>query len=288
MEISPLTGVLGARVDEVELSPTMLDDLVEELHQALCEHEVLVVPGQDLSPAEQAGFSHLLGGYSPVPFVQPVPEHPEVIKVVKEATEPEAFNFGGVWHSDFSFLDAPPAFTILHALDVPAVGGDTVWASMTAAHDALPAEMRDLFEGVTCVHSASASYSPAQQDLHSGLSGMDIRTSESAEATRDHPLVCTHPETGRRSLYFNGTYVRGLRGPGIGDGSDEGTREEQRLLRWLHEFSTHVRFTFRHRWSDSDVVLWDNRSTQHVALNDYPGQRRELHRTTVAGTEPAR
>ena len=288
MEISPLTGVLGARVDEVELSPTMLDDLVEELHQALCEHEVLVVPGQDLSPAEQAGFSHLLGGYSPVPFVQPVPEHPEVIKVVKEATEPEAFNFGGVWHSDFSFLDAPPAFTILHALDVPAVGGDTVWASMTAAHDALPAEMQDLFEEVTCVHSASASYSPAQQDLHSGLSGMDIRTSESAEATRDHPLVCTHPETGRRSLYFNGTYVRGLRGPGIGDGSDEGTREEQRLLRWLHEFSTHVRFTFRHRWSDSDVVLWDNRSTQHVALNDYPGQRRELHRTTVAGTEPAR
>ncbi len=288
MEISPLTGVLGARVDEVELSPSMVDDLVKELHQALCEHEVLVVPGQDLSPAEQAGFSHLLGDYSPVPFVQSVPEHPEVIKVVKEATEPEAFNFGGVWHSDFSFLDAPPAFTILHALDVPAVGGDTVWASMTAAHDALPAEMRDLFEEVTCVHSASASYSPAQQDLHSGLSGMDIRTSESAEATRDHPLLCTHPETSRRSLYFNGTYVRGLRGPGIGDGSDEGTREEQRLLRWLHEFSTHVRFTFRHRWSDNDVVLWDNRSTQHVALNDYPGQRRELHRTTVAGTEPAR
>ena len=152
MEISPVTGVLGARVDEVELSPAMLDDLIEELHQALCEHEVLVVPGQDLSPAEQAGFSHLLGGYSPVPFVQPVPEHPEVIKVVKEATEPEAFNFGGVWPSDFSFLDAPPAFTILHALDVPAVGGDTVWASMTAAHDALPDEMRDLFEEVTCVH----------------------------------------------------------------------------------------------------------------------------------------
>ena len=288
MEISPLTGVLGARVDEVELSPSMVDDLVKELHQALCEHEVLVVPGQDLSPAEQAGFSHLLGDYSPVPFVQSVPEHPEVIKVVKEATEPEAFNFGGVWHSDFSFLDAPPAFTILHALDVPAVGGDTVWASMTAAHDALPAEMRDLFEEVTCVHSASASYSPAQQDLHSGLSGMDIRTSKSAEATRDHPLLCTHPETSRRSLYFNGTYVRGLRGPGIGDGSVKGTREEQRLLTWLHEFSTHVRFTFRHRWSDNDVVLWDNRSTQHVALNDYPGQRRELHRTTVAGTEPAR
>ena len=115
---------------------------------------------------------------------------------------------------------------------------------------------------------------------------MDIRTSESAEDTRSHPLLCTHPETGRRSLFFNGTYVRGLRGPGVGDGSEEGDREEKRLLSWLHEFSTHVRFTFRHRWSDGDVVLWDNRSTQHVALNDYGGQRRELHRTTVAGTEP--
>ena len=286
MTVSRLTGVLGARADGVTLGPDMDPGLVAELRAALVEHEVLVIPGQGLSPEEQAGFSHLLGPYSEVPFVQPVPEHPEVIKVVKEASEPEAFNFGGVWHSDFSFLDAPPAFTILHALDVPNVGGDTVWASMTAAHDQLPEEMRQTLEQVTCVHSASASYSPAQQALHSGLSGMDIRTSESAEETREHPLLCTHPETGKRSLFFNGTYVRALRGPGVGDGSEAGSREESRLLKWLHEFTTHVRFTVRHRWSDGDVVLWDNRSTQHVALNDYAGQRRELNRTTVAGTEP--
>ena len=278
MEISPLTGVLGARVDEVELSPTMLDDLVEELHQALCEHEVLVVPGQDLSPAEQAGFSHLLGGYSPVPFVQPVPEHPEVIKVVKEATEPEAFNFGGVWHSDFSFLDAPPAFTILHALDVPAVGGDTVWASMTAAHDALPAEMRDLFEGVTCVHSASASYSPAQQDLHSGLSGMDIRTSESAEATRDHPLVCTHPETGRKALYVNSgftTRIRGMR-----------SAESRATLDFLYQHIQHPDFQCRFSWRPNSIAFWDNRCAQHHATFDYYPQVRHGYRVTIAGDRP--
>jgi len=286
VRISRLTGVLGARLDGVTLSPEMDPDDVAVLRSALVDHEVLVVPGQALSPGEQAGFSHLLGDYSPVPFVQPVPEHPEVIKVVKEANETEVFNFGGVWHSDFSFLDAPPAFTVLHALDVPDVGGDTVWASMTAAHDQLPADMREQFEEVTCVHSASASYSPAQQELHSGLSGMDIRTSESAEETREHPLLCTHPETGKRSLFFNGTYVRAVRGPGVGDGTEAGSREESHLLKWLHEFTTHVRFTMRHRWSDGDVVLWDNRSTQHVALNDYAGQRRELHRTTVAGSEP--
>jgi|TARA_B100001105_G_scaffold205830_1_gene169854 taurine dioxygenase len=286
--VSPLTGVLGARIDGLDLGPDMAPPDVADLRAALVAQEMVVVPGQDLSPAEQAGFSHLLGGYSPVPFVQPVPEHPEVIKVVKEASETKAFNFGGVWHSDFSFLDAPPAFTVLHALDVPSVGGDTVWSSMTAAHDALPDDMRELFEGITCVHSASASYSPAQQELHAGLSGMDIRTSESAEETRDHPLLCTHPETGKRSLYFNGTYVRGLRGPGVGDGTESGATQEKHLLRWLHDFTTHIRFTCRHRWSNGDVVLWDNRSTQHLALNDYPGQRRELHRTTVAGTEPAR
>ena len=95
MEISPLTGVLGARVDEVELSPAMVDDLVEELHQALCEHEVLVVPGQDLSPAEQAGFSHLLGDYSPVPFVQPVPEHPEVIRSSRRPPNPKPSTSAG-------------------------------------------------------------------------------------------------------------------------------------------------------------------------------------------------
>ena len=277
MEISPLTGVLGARVDEVELSPTMLDDLVEELHQALCEHEVLVVPGQDLSPAEQAGFSHLLGGYSPVPFVQPVPEHPEVIKVVKEATEPEAFNFGGVWHSDFSFLDAPPAFTILHALDVPAVGGDTVWASMTAAHNALPAEMRDLFEGVTCVHSASASYSPAQQDLHSGLSGMDIRTSESAEATRDHPLVCTHPETGRRSLFLAANSTTRI--VGLSEG------ESDLLLTFLLSHIQLPEFHCRFRWEPNSIAFWDQRCTVHYAIPDYKEQR-TMYRLSIDGDKP--
>ncbi len=287
IRVSRLTGVLGARADGVTLCPDIDPAEVSELRAALVEHEVLVVPGQALSPGAQAGFSHLLGDYSPVPFVQPVPEHPEVIKVVKEASEPEAFNFGGVWHSDFSFLDAPPAFTVLHALDVPAVGGDTVWASMTAACDQLPDDVRETLEQVTAVHSASASYSPAQQGLHSGLSGMDIRTSEAAHDTREHPILVTHPETGKRSLFFNGTYIRGLRGPGIGDGTEAGATQERKLLRWLHDFTTHVRFTFRHRWSNGDVVLWDNRTTQHGALNDYGGERRELNRTTVAGPTPA-
>jgi len=112
---------------------------------------------------------------------------------------------------------------------------------------------------------------------------MDIRTSTDAEDTQEHPLVCVHPETGETALFFNGTYVRGLQGPDLGS-SDA----EAKTLQWLHHWTIHIRFTFRHRWANGDVVIWDNRTTQHVALNDYPGQRRQLHRTTVAGTPPTK
>ncbi len=281
MNIDPLTGVLGAQINDVNLND-LNQHQINELYHEICVHQVVVIPDQSLSPEEQTRFSHLLGPYSPVPFVEPIPGYPEVIKVIKKESESKVFNFGGVWHSDFSFLESPPAFTILHALEVPTIGGDTVWTSNCAAYEALDDESKDRFETITCVHSASASYSPKQQSVHSGLSGMDIRTSTEAEETREHPLVCKHPTTGDKSLFFNGTYVRGLKGDGINSPEDE-----LNLLIWLHNWTTHVRFTFRHRWSNGDVVIWDNRSTQHVAINDYSGQHRELNRTTVAGKIPS-
>ncbi len=280
MNVEHLTGVLGARISGLDLT-TLNEQQAASLRAAICQHQVVVIPGQALSPAQQTAFSHQLGPFSPVPFVEPLAGFPEVISVVKEAFEPDAFNFGGVWHSDFSFLESPPAFTILQAIDVPTVGGDTVWASMTAAWEALTPDQQERFTEMTAVHSASASYSPAQQALHSGLSSMDIRTSTDAEDTQEHPLVCVHPETGEQTLFFNGTYVRSLRGSDL-----VSPAAVEKTLHWLHQWTTHVRFTFRHRWRNGDVVIWDNRSTQHVALNDYPGQRRQLHRTTVAGTPP--
>jgi len=209
--------------------------------------------------------------------LKPIDEHAEVIKVVKENTEPEAFNFGGVWHSDFSFLPIPPAFTILYAIDVPSIGGDTVWASNTAAYSHLDSKTQTLLNGMSGIHSASASYSPDQQDLHSQLSNMTIETSEEAKATQEHPLICKHPETGKPSLFFNPTYVRGLKGPEL-----KTEEEEENLMKWLNQWTTGIQFTFRHKWSPGDLVIWDNRSTQHIALNDYKGARRELNRTTAS------
>ncbi|MFM8793584.1 MAG: TauD/TfdA dioxygenase family protein [Acidimicrobiales bacterium] len=277
MEATRLTGVMGARVDGVDVR--RLDDAgLAELRALACEHEVLVVTGQSLTAHEQVEFSHRLGPAAESPFIEPSAEHPEVIKVLKEARDGKAFNFGGAWHSDFSFQPNPPSFTVLFAVDIPPWGGDTCFSSMTAAYDALSPAQKEEFLAYRGVHTARDAYSPRMQAVHSGLSGMNIVCDESAHDVTLHPLVRVHPETGKMVLFYNRAYVRDIVGP-----SDAGKKS---LLEWLHLHTTDARFGYRHHWSPGDLVIWDNRSTQHYALNDYAGFRRELHRTTVAGEVP--
>jgi len=278
VEVKRLTGVFGAEIilDDVR---HLDDSQVAELRALVCEHEVVVVRGQSLDVDEQVALSRRFGPAGPVPFIEPSPDHPEVIKVLKEAADGGAFNFGGAWHSDFSFQPEPPSFTLLFAIDIPAYGGDTLWASMTAAWRHLSDDRRAELLSVTAVHTARDAYSRKMQPLHSGLSAMNIVCDDTANDTELHPLVVRHPETGKDVLFFNRAYVRDL----LGVEADR----VQPLLDWLHAHTTDARFTLRHRWSAGDLVIWDNRSTQHYALNDYAGFRRELHRTTVAGARPA-
>lgn len=278
MEATRLTGVLGARIDGIDVRA--LDDAeLAELRALACEHEVICVTGQSLTPLEQVGFSRRLGPAAESPFIEPSPDHPEVIKVLKEARDGEAFNFGGAWHSDFSFQANPPSFTVLHALDIPPHGGDTCFSSMTRAYDALSPRQKEDFLALRGVHTARDAYSPRMQAVHSGLSGMNIVCDESAHDVTLHPLVRVHPETGRSVLFYNRAYVRDI------VGIDDET-EKRSLMEWLHLHTTDAKFGYRHRWSRGDLLIWDNRSTQHYALNDYAGFRRELHRTTVAGEVP--
>jgi taurine dioxygenase len=287
LRIEPTTGVIGATVTGLDLAAELdgprIADVTSTLRGALDDHLVIVLPDQRLSPEQQVALSHGFGPPAETPFVGTMPEHPEVIRVVKEAHEAEAFNFGGAWHSDFSFLERPPSYTLLHAVDVPSCGGDTVFTSMVAALEHLPPDLRPVVEdpGAKGVHTAKDAYSPKLQPLHDGLGSMDIRTDDSAEELRSHPLVCTHPTSGKAVLFFNQTYVRDLDGVGL---DADATRA---LLHRLHDHSTDHRFTVRHRWRVGDLVIWDNRATQHLAVNDYGGRRRELHRTTVQGTVPA-
>ena len=277
MEATRLTGVMGALIDGIDVR-RLSDGELAELRALICEHEVVVLPGQTLTAHEQVGFSHRLGPAAESPFIEPSAEHPEVIKVLKEARDGNAFNFGGAWHSDFSFQPNPPSFTVLFAIDIPPYGGDTCFSSMTAAYDALSTQQKEDFLSVQAVHTARDAYSPRMQAVHSGLSGMNIVCDESAHDVTLHPLVRIHPETGKSVLFYNRAYVRDLAGPG--------DAEKQRLMEWLHLHTTDARFGYRHRWTAGDLVIWDNRSTQHNALNDYSGFRRELHRTTVAGEIP--
>ena len=277
MKVERLTGVLGARVLVDDLR-RLTDDQLHELRQLACEHEVVFIPGQTMSALEQVDFSHRLGPAAESPFIEPSPDHPEVIKVLKEASDGHAFNFGGAWHSDFSFLKAPPSFTVLHGLDIPPYGGDTLWSSMTAAYNALSPAQKEQFANVSAVHTARDAYSPKMQPIHSGLTSMNIVCDESANDVCLHPLITIHPETGKSVLFYNRAYVRDLVGI---DGE-----EKMKLMEWLHLHTTDAKFTVRHKWSVGDVAIWDNRATQHYALNDYSGFRRELHRTTIAGTQP--
>jgi taurine dioxygenase len=279
IKAQPLTGVFAAEISGINLASLSEGDLAE-LRAVMCAHEVVVVRGQTLEPAQQSAFSARLGPFGEVPFIATMDEFPEVIRVVKEADEGAAFNFGGAWHSDFSFQNEPPSFTILSAVDVPPWGGDTCFASMTAAWNALHEPMQIRLRALKAVHSARDAYSPKMQALHTGMSGMQIVCDESANDHRVHPLVPVHPETGREVLFFNRAYVRDI--------ENMPNDEAQSLMSFLHLHTTDVKFMYRHRWQSGDVVIWDNRSTQHVALNDYGGFRRELRRTTIAGESPQR
>lgn len=278
MRVERLTGVLGARVDAGDVR-TLSDEALTELRALACEHEVIFLSNQTLNAFEQVEFSHRLGPAADSPFIEPSAEHPEVIKVLKEAKDGNAFNFGGAWHSDFSFQPEPPSFTVLHALDIPPYGGDTLWSSMTAAFNALNPAQKEQFATLSGVHSARDAYSPKMQPIHSGLSSMNIVCDESANEYEVHPLITTHPETGKKVLFYNRAYVRDI--SGIAD-----EIEKLRLMEWLHLHTTDAKFGYRHKWAAGDLAIWDNRSTQHYALNDYAGFRRELHRTTIAGERP--
>jgi taurine dioxygenase len=284
-EVERITGVIGATLRGVDLAAELdtprIDEIAGELGAALDEHLVVVLPDQHLAPDEQVELSHRFGPPCETPFIGTMPDHPEVIRVLKEADEGAAFNFGGAWHSDFSFLERPPSYTLLHAVDVPRTGGDTCFTSMVAALELLPGDLRPVVEASRGVHTAKDAYSPKLQALHDGLKHMDIQTDESANETRTHPLVCTHPTSGKAVLFFNQAYVRDLEGSELDDGA------RQLVLHRLHDHSTNHALTMRHRWSPGDLVIWDNRATQHLAVNDYAGARRELHRTTVQGTVPA-
>jgi len=278
VEIKPITGALGADVHGLNLAKPLSAEELRAVEQAFADYSVLAFRDQDLDIDGLEAFALQFGSFGDTPFIRPVSDHPDVLAVIREADEAGPL-FGGSWHSDWSFQDAPPSATILYGKEVPDAGGDTVFTSQYLAYESLSDGMKRMLDGVNAVHSARRSYGPQ------GVFGapdpnaaMHIQGGEEALRTRTHPMVCTHPVTGRRMLFVNDVYTIGI--------EDMTGAESKALLGFLLEHSKNVSFTCRVRWGPGTLTMWDNRCVQHHAINDYPGKRREMYRVTLAGTVP--
>ena len=273
MKISRLCDALGAEVRGVDLA--RLDDAAgKAIRDAFHEHLVLVFPEQDLPAAGQVEFTALFGAVEPHPLRtrRTVDGFPAVLIIENRKGRPGARN--DYWHSDISHAARPPAVSVLHALEVPAGRGDTMFCNMYRAWQALPEDLRATLRGRRALHSAMATYTRS-------LEHNDARTIDRAEIRPPyaHPVARTHPETGRTALFVNPHFTVRFE-----DMTEDASRP---LLDTLHQGATRPDNTYRHRWRAGDVVMWDNRCTMHYAVNDYSEDMpRILHRTTAAGEAP--
>ena len=273
IKVLPIAGSLGAEITGVDLATDLVDETVAEIRHAWLEHLVIFFRDQMLEPAEFLAFARRIGEPVEYPFVKGIDGFPEIIAVTK--LPHETVNFGGIWHSDTVYLEQPPMGTMLVAREVPPYGGDTMFANMYAAYDALSPGMQRMLDGLRAVHtSALADVSKTREDR--------IRDSGDAAADREyvseHPVVRTHPETGRKALYVNVAHTARF--------ADMTESESRPLLQYLFQHTIRPEFTCRFQWRVGSLALWDNRCAMHNPINDYNGFTRRMHRITLEGDIP--
>ena len=273
LRIEPAAGALGAEISGVNLAERLAQETIASIRAALLAHGVIFFRDQPLAPGELLAFGRSFGDVVEYPFVRGIEGFPEVIAVVK--LEHERINFGGVWHSDTSYLECPPMGSLLVAREVPQAGGDTLFADMSAAYEALSPGLQRLLCRLRGVNSSrKADVTRTREDRVKDAAGSGARK----EYVAEHPVVRTHPETGRKALYVNTAHT--VRFAGM-------TEEESTpLLEYLFRHQIRPEFTCRFRWRPGSLAFWDNRCVQHYPINDYHGHRRVMHRITLAGERP--
>ena len=268
MQIQQLTPAIGARISGVDLSATLDDTLLETIYDALVEHLVLFFPGQDLAAADQLRFAEQFGRIDkPHPVYPHVDGLQQVTLLENDGDRPPDTN---AWHTDLTYYPNPPFASVLHAREIPPSGGDTLWTSMIAAHDALPESMRAQLEGLEAIHDPG---SFRNQFLGEDKSIESLNEALGRVGSAIHPVIRSHPVNGRKFLYVNQSFTRQI--------VDWSTSESDRLLHYLYNHINQPEFQVRHRWEKGDVAMWDNRITQHYAVADYAPQYRRMHRVTV-------
>ena len=276
MIIKPSGKTLGAAITEIDLSRPLSNEAISLIRDAWLEYHVIFFPEQVLDHDQLLKFSLALGPFGDDPFIEPIEGRRNIIAIQRKSTEKSPL-FAENWHTDWSFQAKPPAGTCLYGIDIPPVGGDTLFADQIYALSEMPKDLFHQIEGRFAVHSAKLAYAPdgmyGDSDRSSGRS-MLIKSSQSAYETQIHPLVKTHPETGRPSLFGCLGYIIGIEGMTNSDAFE--------LLSELITWQTKPEFVYRHRWSPNMLVLWDNRCLLHCATGGYEGYSRYLLRTTVA------
>lgn len=274
IHITPLSPALGAQISGVDLSRDLTSAERDAIERALLEHQVLFFRDQPVTPQQQARFAAHFGDLHIHPIYPNVPEQPEVLILDTAVTD---VRDNAIWHTDVTFLPTPALGAVLSAKQLPAYGGDTLWASGIAAFEALSAPMRSLLDGLTATHDFTRSF-PLERF---GSTAEDLARWEETRRKNpplSHPVIRTHPVSGRKALFVNDGFTTRI--------NELEPAESDAILKMLFAHATRPEFTIRWRWQENDVAMWDNRVTQHYAVDDYRPQRRVMHRATILGDAP--
>lgn len=278
LTVTPSGQACGARIEGIDLTQDLSNHQIAELRQLWLEHKVIAFPNQALSPEDLERVAQYFGDIGEDPFFGHIDGYPNICAIQRDADEKTSI-FAEIFHTDWSFMDIPPAGTALFGITIPPHGGDTLFADQVKAHEEMPDDLRAKVEGLTAIHSAAFGYAPdgayGSSDQESGRS-MQIKPSEKARETCAHPLVREHHETGTKALFSSAAYIQRFEGMSAED--------SQALLMELYVHQTQEKFQYRHRWEKDMLVIWDNRSLLHSATGGFDGYDRLLHRVTIADT----
>ena len=268
IDVRPLGPAVGAEISGLDLAEPLAPPALATVKDALAEHGVVFFRNLSLTENQHIALARQFGEINVNRFFGHAEGYPEIALVVKEPNQTK--NIGGGWHTDHSYDEIPALGSMLYAREIPPRGGDTLFASMYAAYDALSDGLKRTLDGLRGVHSSRHVFGVKRGDLEGRIGNYDAATQDAT-----HPVVITHPESGKKALYVN---------PGFTVGFDGWTADESRpLLEYLYKHAARPEFTYRFQWREGSLAFWDNRATWHYALNDYQGERRLLHRITIDG-----
>jgi taurine dioxygenase len=271
--VRPIAPALGAEISGVDLSQPLGNQAFQEIHDALMAHQVIFFRDQDITPEQHVAFGKAFGTLQVHPFAPQLDGYPEILVIENDEARPSKINN---WHTDVTFMAEPPMGSILHGKEIPEVGGDTMWASMYLAYEALSPTMQRLLDGLVAIHDFTHNF--GKRLLRQPGGPEKLKRAQATMPPAEHPVIRTHPVTGRKGIFVNSGFTTEIKGMN--------PNESRAILEMLYEHCRQPEFTCRFPWRRNSIAFWDNRCTQHYPIADYWPARRRMHRVTVNGDRP--